>query len=614
MKPTEYFDRLNADYLALAEPKEDLFWTTFMGTTDDHDARAAAEKAFNHFTSNPERIAELREQIAAAEQLEESAESAALVHGLRGWLNFFETNAIENADARAMEADIIQDDSDLFEKRKGHCLYYTNSDGQQVEASGLVLSTNLVSEDDEAVRKSSHDALLGLERWVVENGFIEMIQRRNAFARAQGYRNFFDYKVSKKEGMTPEQLFEILDEFEALTRVAQQRSWQELEAKHGETALQAHNHRYYIRGDVAQQLDPYLPFSKSLQRWVESFGRMGVEFRDASLTLDLLDRKGKYENGFMHAPRVAWHKQGQWSPAVINFTSNANPDQVGSGDDGLNTLFHEGGHAAHFANITQNAPCFSQEFAPTTMSYAETQSMFFDSLLGDGDWLTLYAKNRDGEAVPAELIRRKIESNQPFAANRERGILVVPYYEWDLYSLADDEMTPERLIGLAREWEQKIFGIDCASRPLLTIPHLLDREAACSYQGYLLANMAVYQTRAWFLSEFGYITDNPQVGKLLSQHYWECGNSVSHNDTLLSLTGEGFSARHLAEHCNRTAAEAWEEAQTAMEEALARPQPPVQSLAASIRVVHGSEVLADNSESDRKMFNDFEQWINKTYH
>ena len=613
MTANEYFKSLNADYLSLAEPKEDLFWTTFMGTSDDHDARSAAEKSYNHFISNPARIAELKAQIAAAEKDDSSAENTALLHGLNGWLNFFRVNAIEDPAARDMEGDIIQDDADLFEKRKQLNLYYTDKQGEQVEASTVVLSTNLLSEDDEAVRKSSHEGLLQLERWVVENGFIEMVKRRNAFARAQGYRNFFDYKVNKEESMSPEQLFTIIDEFEELTRDAQQRGWDELAAEHGEQALEPHNLKYYMRGDVTQQLDPYLPFAKSLQRWVESFGRMGVEFRDARLTLDLLDRKGKYENGFMHAPRVAWHKDGEWSPAVINFTSNANPDQVGSGDDGLNTLFHEGGHAAHFANITQNAPCFSQEFPPTSMSYAETQSMFFDSLLSDADWLKLYAQDREGAAIPDELIRKRYESSQPFAAYLERGILVVPYFEWNLYSLPDDQLSPDRLLELARHWEQKIFGLDSAPRPLLAIPHLLDKDAACSYHGYLLANMAVYQTRGWFQQEFGYITDNPQVGGLVSQHYWAPGNSVSHNDTLVSLTGESFSGRHLAAHCNRTVDEAWEEAQAAMSAALQRTQPPINSLKASICVVHGDEVLADNSESDTAMFAAFEVWIDGHY-
>ena len=276
MTANEYFRALNADYLSLAEPKEDLFWTTFMGTSDDHDARSAAEKSYNHFISNPARIAELKTWITAAEQEGESTERAALLHGLKGWLHFFEVNAIEDTTARNMEGDIIQDDADLYEKRKQLNLFYTDKSGEKVEASTLVLSTNLVSEDDEAVRKSSHEALLQLERWVVENGFIEMVKRRNAFARAQGYCNYFDYKVNKEERMSPEQLFAILDEFEELTRDAQQRGWDELTAAHGEQALEAHNLKYYMRGDVTRQLDPYLPFALSLQRWVESFGRMGV--------------------------------------------------------------------------------------------------------------------------------------------------------------------------------------------------------------------------------------------------------------------------------------------------------------------------------------------------
>ncbi len=605
--PAQYFEALNEEYLAVATPKEELFWTNFMGTTDEQEAFQLAENKYKSFISNPDRIAELRAQLELTDDTE-------LRHGLRGWLQFFETNAIEQPEAREMAAGLIEDDSNLFSARKNLSLHYTDSNGDKIEASTLVLSTNLVSSDDESVRQTSHQGLLDLERWVVENGFIEMVKNRNAYARAQGYRNYFDYKVNKEERMTPEQLFQILDEFEEQTRASQQRGFEDLAEKHGAGALAAHNLKYYMRGDTTQQMDPYLPFSRSLQRWAESFGRMGVEFRDAELTLDLLDRKGKYENGFMHAPEGAWYRQGEWSPAKINFTSNATPDQVGSGDDGLNTLFHEGGHAAHFANITQNAPCFSQEFPPTSMSYAETQSMFFDSMLADADWLSLYAKNREGEAMPESLIKQSIETRQPFAAYAERGILVVPYFEWAAYSLAEGDLSGDKLIELARYWEKKIFGLDCAPRPILSIPHLLDQTSSCSYQGYLLANMAVYQTRAWFLRVHGYITDNPVVGPLISEHYWAPGNSVTHNDTLISLTGEGFSGKYLAEHCNRTAEESWLQACQTMQAAQKRAQSEPSPLQASIRVVHGNELLADNSESDSLMFEQFENWIESQYH
>src|SRR5690606_3680827 len=413
--------------------------------------------------------------------------------------------------------------------------------------------------------------------------------------------------------MTPEALFALLDEFELATRDAQQRGFAELVRRKGPAAIEPHNLRYYTRGDTAQKLDPYLPFAQSLRRWVESFGRMRVHFRDALLTLDLLDRKGKYENGFMHAPQPAWFRDGEWLPAVINFTSNADPRQVGSGERGLQTLFHEGGHAAHFANITQNAPCFSQEFPPTSMAYAETQSMFFDSLLGDADWLKLYALDAAGNPPPDALLRQKIEAEQPFAANVERSMLVVPYFEWALYSLPDAERTPERLLALARETERRILGIDCAPRPVLAIPHLLNRESACSYHGYLLAHMAVYQTRAYLLRELGYLTDNPRVGPLLAEHYCQAGNRRSHAETLASLTGEGFTGRYRAESCNRTVEQAWAEAERLIASAATRERPPVVPLRARIRVVHGDETIADNAVSDEAMFRAFEEWIARRF-
>ena len=130
-----------------------------------------------------------------------------------------------------------------------------------------------------------------------------------------------------------------------------------------------------------------------------------------------------------------------------------------------------------------------------------------------------------------------------------RSIAVVPYFESALYQMSDDDLTPERVLALARETEVRVLGVE-SPRPLLAIPHLLNQESAASYQGYLLAYMAVSQTRAHFLREFGYLTDNPAIGPALAAHYWEPGNSVDHNSMLRSLTGEGFSARHLAEDCN----------------------------------------------------------------
>jgi len=158
-----------------------------------------------------------------------------------------------------------------------------------------------------------------------------------------------------------------------------------------------------------------------------------------------------------------------------------------------------------------------------------------------------------------------------------------------------------------------VLGVE-SPRPMLAIPHLLNQESAASYQGYLLAHMAVFQTRAFFLRQHGYLTDNPAIGPALAEHFWRPGNSIDHDATLRSLTGEGFSAQYLADECNKSVGEAWAEAQHAMAAAAARPQGEgVAVLEAHIRVVHGAELLADSSAGEAAMCERFEAWVGAHY-
>ncbi|MEO2217298.1 M3 family metallopeptidase [Chromobacterium vaccinii] len=605
------FDALNRDYLAIHKAKEDLFWDTYMAVSDDDAGFARAEGAFKDFISSPERLARTKAAIAQLEALPAGAERDALLHGFNGWLALFDSNIIESDEARQLMTELVELESELFSKRRGYKMRHINEAGELEEATLSGLSTNMGTNRDEAARKSSHDALMGLERWALDNGFIAIVGKRNQLARSLGYADYFEYKVKKNEQMTPDQLFAILDDFEARTRDANQRALDQLKARHGDGALQAHNLRFHMSGDVTRQMDPFLPFAKAVERWVLSFRRLGIQYRGATMQLDLVERQGKYQNGFCHGPIPSFFDGETWVAGQINFTADAKPDQVGSGARAINTLFHEGGHAAHFANVTQNAPCFSQEFAPTSMAYAETQSMFCDSLLDDADWLKRYARNGQGEAIPDELIRARIEATQPFAAYAERSIAVVAYFERALYALPESELSAERILRLARDSERRILGIAVSPRPLLAIPHLLNQESAAAYHGYLLANMAVYQTRAYFIGKFGYLTDNPAIGPLLAEHYWGPGNSINHNATLLRLTGEPFNARYLADSCNQSVDEAWADAQKLIADAAARDYPAQypDALDARIRLVHGAELIADNAAGDAAMFDRFESWV-----
>ena len=214
--------------------------------------------------------------------------------------------------------------------------------------------------------------------------------------------------------------------------------------------------------------------------------------------------------------------------------------------------------------------------------------------------------------MPHDLIRARIASRQPFMAFDERSLAAVSYFEAALYAMPDVSRTPDAVLQLARDTEQRVLGV-VGPRPMLAIPHLLNQESSAAYHGYLLAHMAVYQTRSSLLQRLGYLTDNPAVGPLLAQHYWNPGNSIDHDATLVSLTGEGLSARSLAGECNRSVDEAWAEAEESIRASASRTyaSDSLPGLDATIRIVHGAEVLADNRTSDHAMCEEFERGMGR---
>ena len=149
-------------------------------------------------------------------------------------------------------------------------------------------------------------------------------------AKSLGYVDYYDYKVTQAEGFGKDELFKILDTLEQGTRNLMVSARARLAKEKGEAALDAWNMGYMMAGDITQKLDPYFPFEKAVEMWGRSFNALKIGYRGATMDLDLLDRKGKYSNGFCHWPQPAWTKpDGTWQPSLAHFTSLADPSAVG---------------------------------------------------------------------------------------------------------------------------------------------------------------------------------------------------------------------------------------------------------------------------------------------
>lgn len=596
---------LNDRYVALHEAKENAFWAQKMGlagyTPGEFERN---EIALKDFTGDPANLERFREELRRDDLTE--AERV----GLTGWRRFFEVNIIESPDARALFERLVELEGALDGRRRSMALGYRDpATGELVRAGSVQLALMISTAPEEATRRAAWVGLGSIEPYVLDNGFIEIVRERNRLARMLGYEDYYDWKVSINEGFNKATLFGLLDDLERNTRDAARRSMERLIEENGPDATQPWNSGYFQTGDLTAMTDPYFRFEEALENWGRLFAAMGIRYSGATLRLDLVDRSGKYENGFMHGPMPTWVDNGTFHPARINFTANAVPGQMGSGKRALQTLLHEGGHAAHFSNVRMPAPCFSQEFAPTSVAFAETQSMFLDSVMGDADWLTRYAKNAAGQSMPLELIDTMLEKEHRVRAYRLRSMLVVSYFEKALYEMGEEELTPENILRVARDIESRLLFQPASTRPVLSIPHLLSGESSAYYHGYTLAQMGVYQTRDYFLRNDGFIIDNPKVGPELAEKFWRPGNSKNFLEFIESLTGEPFSARATVDLVNKSLDDVRAEARAAIAKLDEIPalEGPI-DLDATITVVHGDEVIAGGATFEQ-IADAFSSWI-----
>jgi hypothetical protein len=604
-------DALNAQYESIHTAKEDAFWRSMMGLGGDPERnRHEAERLhveLQRFLSDAERLKALRALEGGAAQASEEDRVA-----LKGWIRTLEAHTIESAEARALAEEILADEGALASKRRGMKLGYRDAEQGYVEASPVKLRLMIGTDADPMHRESAWEGLREVERFVLEHGFVELVRKRNQLGRMLGGVDYYDARVRRTEGMSKDEIFGHLDELERLTRDAAKRSVEGLGARVGAGELRPWNMRYLISGDVSARKDPYFPFSQALERWGRTFAGLGIDYRGATMVLDLVDRKGKYENGFMHGPVPCWRKDGVWRPARIHFTANAIPGAVGSGYRATQTLFHEGGHAAHFANIDMPSPSFAQEFAPTSVAFAETQSMFLDSLLDDADWMTRYAKTEDGRPMPFEIIEAGIRATQPFAAWNLRMMLAVCYGEKAIYEIPDEALSADTILAALRDVERRLLFLEEGSpSPVLSVPHLTSGESSAYYHGYVMAEMAVQQTRAFFLERDGHLVDNPKIGPELQRAYWAPGNSKLFQDYLRELTGEGLEARYLAQEASRSVEEALEDARGMIARLAQVPSFEGEvELNGSIDVIHGDELVCS---TDKQPFDGcaatFARWI-----
>lgn len=290
-----------------------------------------------------------------------------------------------------------------------------------------------------------------------------------------------------------------------------------------------------------------------------------------------------------------------------NFTCNVVLDQIGSGVQGYETLFHEGGHAAHLLNSEQIDVCFNHEYAPLSVSWAETQSMFLGSIFSSIEWQTRYAFDADGNGYPFDLYERKVRKMHPLIPVELYGIMFVINFEKEIYETKN--LNSKKVIETAKRNYKKYFDKSEDSISVLNTPHIYSWESSASYHGYGLAELALTQWREYFYKKYGFIVDNPKVGKEM-ERVWKLGAAKNFSDFVVMATGKKLSPDAYLKEATLSVGKILSRARTKIKriEKIKKFDKSV-DLNAEIHMVHGQRKIAVNSKSFEDMAEKYKTWL-----
>ena len=217
------------------------------------------------------------------------------------------------------------------------------------------------------------------------------------------------------------------------------------------------------------------------------------------------------------------------------------------------------------------------------------------------------AKNRTGQTYPLDLYERRVRKLNRFAPLGMMGISSVMKFEKRVYE--EKKLTREKLLTIAKTTYTEYSAASVGSYRLLSIPHIYSWESSCAYQGYGLAQLALVQWREYFFKKYGYIVDNPKVGKEMTK-MWTYASSETFSDCMKLATGKKLSAKHYISSVTASADSTIRKAKKRIADLeKVRQYTKIIDLDAEVKMVHGKKTISTNKNGFEAMAKKYATWL-----
>jgi peptidyl-dipeptidase A len=490
------------------------------GTPENNGRQQAAQAAYMRFWADPGRYADLKRLL----------ESGAATDPIQArQLKVLYLEAAENQQDEATIQKLTELEAAV---RDRHYNFRAQLRGDTLNDNQL--DDLLLHSSDSGLVQAAWEASKQIGAQVADQ-VRELARVRNAAARRQGFRDFFERSLVLKE-IEETELFRIFGQLEVATAqpfAALKREIERARAAFFGLPEQALGPWHY--GDKffqepppmgAVDFDRLFAGQDPVALALATFDGLGLEVRDVLERSDLYARPGKNQHAFC----IDIDREGD-----VRTLCNLEPNTRSSA-----TLLHELGHAVYDKYLNRSQPWAVR--TPPHMLSTEAIALLMGALTTNAEWLVEILGVPAGDAARISQAARARERAARLIFTR--WVLVMTNFERALYADPDGDLDTiwwdlvERYQGLRRPAGRQAH--DWASKIHIALYPVY-------YHSYELGYLVTAQLEHTLRQAAGGLVNRPAAGRWLVDSYFQPGNRVDWASHIAGATGEPLNVARFAE-------------------------------------------------------------------